>query len=61
MKELAQTLIYHVERAAKKAGVNFDADCRAELEAVFEAADDRITRLEARVQRLVEEVRGRVR
>jgi hypothetical protein len=46
MNELKQTVIHHIEQAAQKAGVNFDADCRAELVECFDAAERRIARLE---------------
>jgi hypothetical protein len=48
----AQTVIHHIEQAARRAGVKFDADCRAELVAVFEAEEQRIARIEAAIARL---------
>lgn len=47
MKELKYSVMHHLEQAARKAGVQFDGECRAELEADFDAAEARIARLEA--------------
>jgi hypothetical protein len=56
MNELKDTVIHHIEQAAKKAGVRFDIDCYVELVAVFDAAEQRITQLEARLTALEESV-----
>jgi hypothetical protein len=53
MKEFADTLIYHIENAAKR-DAKFDAECRAELEVVLAAAEDRIARIERRIKLLEE-------
>jgi hypothetical protein len=46
MKEIKDSVIHHVSEASKKAGRNFDADCFAEMNADFDAAERRIVRLE---------------
>lgn len=46
MKELRRTVIHHIEQAAIAAGVRCDFDCRRELEADFDAAEQRIAHLE---------------
>ena len=56
MKELQSSVIHHIEQAARKAGVRFDADCRAELEADFSAAEDRIATIERRLSALTDTV-----
>jgi len=45
MNEL-HAIIHHIEQAAKRAGVNFDADCRAECVADVESLVQRLERAE---------------
>jgi len=56
MNELKSTVIHHIEQAALKAGVRFDRDCRAELEADFDAAERRIARIDQELQDLRENI-----
>lgn len=50
--KLGEVVIHHIETAAKKAGVKFDADCRAELVNEFEALDQRLEAIETRLDEL---------
>jgi hypothetical protein len=46
---LADVLVHHLRRIARSAGTTFDGDCEAEMRAEVDAFEQRVLRLQARL------------